>query len=81
MTVTTTPYVRANGPDYGTMAYYSEMFSDILCDVGEGEDTKTTVLAGLLDALKSWIDYHDKAACQYEDFAIELNNLVKELLA
>lgn len=81
MTVSTTPYIRTNGPAFGSVEYYSEQFSDVLADVGEGADTKDAVLKGLLDALKSWIEYHDKAACQYEDFAIELDGLVKELLA
>jgi hypothetical protein len=79
MTVTTTPYVRTNGPAYGSVEYYSEHFSDLLADIGEGDSSRANVLAGLLDALKSWLDFHDKAACQYEAFAVELNALAKEL--
>ena len=80
MTATpTTPYIRQNGPAYGSVEFYSEHFSDVLADVAEGDESRANVLKGFLDALTSWLEYHDKAACQYEDFAIELQALVKEL--
>lgn len=78
MTSSYTP--SPNAPAYGSVEYYSEQFSDVLADVGDDDTGKTAVLAGLLDALTSWINYHDAAACRYEDFAIELNSLVKELV-
>lgn len=67
-------------PEYGSVEYYSEQFSDVFADIGDDDINKANVLAGLISALTSWINYHDTAACRYEDFAIELNGIVKELL-
>jgi len=72
---------RINAPEYGTVEYYSEQFSDVLCDVGDDNTGKANVLAGLTDAITSWINYHDAAATRYEDFAIELAAIAKELTA
>jgi hypothetical protein len=74
----TSSYTR-KAPEFGSVEYYSEQFSDVLADIGDDDTSKTNVLKGLNDALVSWINYHDAAACRYEDFAIELNNLVGEL--
>jgi hypothetical protein len=78
MTSSYTPSTKA--PEYGSVEYYDEQFSDVLADVGDDDGNKANVLAGLISALTSWINYHDAAACRYEDFAIELNAIVKELV-
>jgi hypothetical protein len=74
----TTLHTR-QGPEYGSVDYYNEQFSDVLADIGDGEAAKANVLKGLFEALTSWIDYHDTAACRYEEFAVELNALAQEL--
>ena len=61
---------------YGTVEFYSEMFSDILADVDlESSPTSAdNILKGFYHALESWIDYHDtqcRAYCDLRDKAIE----------
>ena len=83
--MTTTPFTatipdaQSKPPEYGSVEYYSEQFSDVLADVGEDDTAKANVLKGFLDALASWQNLHDMAACRYEDFAVELNNMVQVL--
>ena len=74
----TSSYTR-NAPEYGTVEYYAEQFSDLMTDIGEDDTSKANVLKGLHEALVSWINYHDAAACLFEDFAIELDAIVKEI--
>jgi hypothetical protein len=74
----TSSYTR-KAPEFGSVEYYSEQFSDVLADAGDDDTAKDNILKGFTDALVSWINYHDAAACRYEEFAIELNNLVGEL--
>jgi hypothetical protein len=74
----TSSYTR-HAPEYGTVEYYDEQFSDVLADVGEDDTIKENVLKGLHKALVSWINYHDAAAYRFENFTIELEALVKEI--
>jgi len=59
--------------EYGTTEYYSEMFSDILADVGSGlpEEPKDATAIRLLKAFEmaiiSWLDYHDDASSRYRE--------------
>lgn len=68
---------------YGTVLFYSEHFSDILADIGDETDDpvnyRANCLAGLVDALKSWVDYHSKAAVRYQEFINELHTIVKDV--
>ena len=58
--------------EYGSSEYYSELFSDILADVGTGdpEEDKTVarnILAGFRMAIESWADYHKTSAISYDN--------------
>ena len=58
--------------DYGTVDYYSELFSDILADCACGikdrdEKTIRNVMAGFERAICSWLDYHDEASSRYRE--------------
>ena len=59
--------------EYGTVEYYSEMFSDILTDVGNGlpEEPKDATAIRLLQAFEmaitSWLDYHDDSSSRYRE--------------
>lgn len=71
-------------PQFGTVEYYEEHFSDILCDVGDtpaegNTDYSPNCLQGLINALKSWKDYHSQAAQRYQQFSQELYTLIQEL--
>lgn len=60
-------------PEYGTVEYYSEMFSDLLADVGNGlpEEPKDATAIRLLKAFEmaiiSWLDYHDDSSSRYRE--------------
>ena len=58
--------------EYGTVEYYSEMFSDILADCGSGDkprDEKSirNVMAGFERAICSWLDYHEESSARYRE--------------
>jgi len=56
--------------DYGTVEYYSEMFSDIMADV-EAEyapDAAENIYKGFLMAIDSWLEYHSKQTNEYSKF-------------
>jgi hypothetical protein len=67
----------------GTVEYYEEHFSDILCDLGDtpvvgASDYSANCLQGLVNALKSWKDYHSQAAERYQQFSQDLYTLIQE---
>lgn len=69
-------------PTFGTIEYYKEGFSDTLCDIGDGgtnDSYKANCLHGLIEALKEWWEYHDRAAGRYEEFMQELYDLLEEV--
>lgn len=58
--------------DYGTVEYYTEMFSDILADCSCGnnardEQTIRNVMIAFEKAIISWMDYHDNATKKYRE--------------
>ena len=58
--------------DYGTVNYYSEMFSDILADCATGreeEDMATikNIMSGFEQAIMSWMNYHEDARDKYQE--------------
>ena len=63
---------------YGTVEFYSEMFSDILADVDleTAPNSPDNILKGFYHALDSWIDYHHRQTTAYTD----LRQRVKEAL-
>ncbi len=53
---------------YGTVEFYSDMFSDLLADVQADEpETTQNLIEGFYHALDSWFDYHDAQARAYAD--------------
>ena len=52
---------------YGTVEFYSEMFSDILADVDleSAPNSPDNILKGFYHALDSWFDYHQRQAVAY----------------
>jgi hypothetical protein len=71
------------GPQFGTVEYYEEHFSDVLCDVGdtpasETNDYSANCLRGLVNALKGWKNYHNQAAERYKQFSQDLYTLTQE---
>ena len=72
--------VRPPAALYGSVEYYEEQFTDTLCDIGDNDSHKKNALKGFIKALNSWIEYHDTAACRFEDFALELNTAVQGLI-
>ena len=63
--------------DYGSPEFYSELFSDILADVGDddGKDHTHAILEGLRLAAQSWYDYHQLAAYKYADFLKKIEKI------
>ena len=58
--------------DYGTVNYYSEMFSDILVDCATGreeEDMATikNIMDGFEHAIMSLMEYHEASRDQYQE--------------
>jgi hypothetical protein len=51
---------------YGSVAYYEEMFDDILSDV-ENENVEN-IYQGFLNSLEGWFYYHGNAARKYAAF-------------
>ena len=80
MTSTDRPYLGSDKPEYGSVDYYREYFSDVLCDAGSGEDLEDQIeasmkiLEGFKQAVESWLHYHRTSAATYEDL---LNNFLK----
>ena len=54
--------------EYGTVEYYSEMFSDILADVDGYPETTENIYKGFLLAIDSWLDYHTTQADVFKEF-------------
>ena len=52
---------------YGTVEFYSEMFSDILADVDVelSPNSAENILKGFYRALDSWFDYHQQQSVAY----------------
>lgn len=52
---------------YGTVEYYSEMFSDVLADANADKpEVGTNLVLGFLGALKGCRDYHAKQVDEYD---------------
>tara|TARA_Y100000356_G_C11032734_1_gene169335 strand:- start:174 stop:404 length:231 start_codon:yes stop_codon:yes gene_type:complete len=65
-------------PDYGTVEYYEQYFSDVLADVGDGYDPQVglRVMEGFQKAIGSWLKYHQDSARNYEQLhSIFLSNI------
>lgn len=81
MTSTDRPYLGPDKPEYGTVEYYREYFSDILCDTASGENLEeqiaasVKILEGFKQAVESWLHYHRTSATTYEDL---LNNFLNQ---
>lgn len=58
--------------EYGTVEYYTEMFSDILTDVATGnwendERTIANMLEGFERSIITWMDYYDESLSKFRD--------------
>ena len=54
---------------YGTVEFYSGMFSDILADVdpnGTYKDSVDNIIQGFYKAIDSWLDYHQEQSEAYK---------------
>ena len=63
-------------PQYGTVEYYSEMFSDILADLEPSRESKTpdNIYKGFLLAIDSWFEYHEEQTNVYREFRERVRN-------
>ena len=62
-----------NHPEYGSKKYYSEMFSDILCDVDfQDSTTVENIFNGFIKALDDWFNYHDAQARTFSDLRVRV---------
>ena len=58
--------------------YYKNMFADILCDcvtyetVEENRDQADMILAGFIDAIDDWLQYHDTACKNFTELREKL---------
>ena len=58
----TNPYFQ-----YGTVEYYAELFSDIICGVDTDDpDSVDNILKGFYQSLDEWLEYHEKQAEAYK---------------
>ncbi len=55
--------------EYGTIEYYSEMFSDILADVdaSSAKQSIDNIHKGYLMAIDSWLEYHTEQVNAYNE--------------
>ena len=73
MSSTDRPYFGPDKPEYGTVEYYKEYFSDVLCDAASGDELEDQIeasmkiLEGFKQAIESWFHYHRTSAITYED--------------
>ena len=54
---------------YGTVEFYSEMFSDILADVdleGPYKDSLDNIIQGFYKSIDSWLEYHQNQSEAYK---------------
>ena len=65
---------------YGTPEFYSELFSDILSDIGDadGKDHTHAILEGLRLAVQGWHEYHQLAAYKYADFLKKIEDITPD---
>ena len=59
-----------SNPEYGSIEYYENMFSDILADLGTGNSAQDdiasiNILIAFERAMQGWLDYHQQAATSY----------------
>ena len=64
---------------YGTVEFYSEMFSDILADVDleSAPNSADNILNGFYHALESWLDYHQTQAQAYSLMLFKVQEALK----
>lgn len=80
MTEHTRPYLGSDKPEYGSIEYYKEYFSDVICDAGSGESPEEQIaesmkiLEGFKQAVLSWLEYHRTSAMTYEDLFNQFMN-------
>lgn len=80
MTYQARPYLGSDKPEYGSIEYYKEYFSDVICDAGSGENLEEQIaesmkiLQGFKLAVLSWLEYHRTAAMTYEDLFNQFMN-------
>jgi len=55
--------------EYGTVEYYSEMFSDVLADVDAkySKQSVENIHKGYLMAIDSWLEYHTDQVNAYTE--------------
>ena len=64
-------------PTFGSVEFYRECFSDIICEVGISEDPEVNylegmkVLAGFDAAITSWLEYHKTQVKTYSELRDE----------
>ena len=63
-------------PPYGTAAYYSHMFQDIMADLEPQVAPKAAenIYRGFCLAIDSWLDYHESQANEYREFRERVRN-------
>jgi succinate dehydrogenase flavin-adding protein (antitoxin of CptAB toxin-antitoxin module) len=71
-------------PDYGTLEYYTEYFSDILadCAVGEPErdiETLRLILEAFDNAILEWLNYHQQSADIYKEARMRFLDTIPSL--
>ena len=65
---------------YGTVEFYSEMFSDILADVDleSAPNSPDNILKGFYHALDSWFDYHAIQADAYHSLRLKVKKALDD---
>ena len=67
-------------PEYGSVEYFSNCFSDIIADAGDGYDPQVglRIMEGFQQAIESWLKYHQESAANYEQLhSIFMSNISK----
>ena len=60
-------------PEYGTVEYYEQYFSDVIADAGSNDSGEAQVedalkiLEGFTRAVDGWLHYHRTCATTFED--------------
>lgn len=73
-------YTHTPPPEYGTVEYFSNYFSDIIADVGDESDPQAglRIMEGFQKAVESWLKYHQESAANYEQLhSIYMSNISK----
>ena len=65
---------------YGTVEFYSELFSDILADVDVAStpEASDNIIKGFYHALESWLDYHQTQGQEYSLMLFKVREALKD---